>query len=76
MSQRGPGRAGTRAYGDRRQDFSRRAGAIARSHGGQSIEAKAGIAAPTTPAEFAAFIKKEIETWRAVVSATGTKPGN
>jgi len=42
----------------------------------KSIEAKAGIAAPTTPAEFAAFIKKEIETWRAVVSATGTKPGN
>jgi len=42
----------------------------------KSIEAKAGIAAPTTPIEFAAFIKKEIETWRAVVSATGTKPGN
>jgi tripartite-type tricarboxylate transporter receptor subunit TctC len=42
----------------------------------KSIEAKAGIAAPTTPAEFAAFIKKEIETWRAVVTATGTKPGN
>jgi tripartite-type tricarboxylate transporter receptor subunit TctC len=42
----------------------------------KSIEAKAGIPAPTTPAEFAAFIKKEIETWRAVVTATGTKPGN
>ena len=42
----------------------------------KSIEAKAGIAAPTTPAEFAAFIKKEMETWRAVVTATGTKPGN
>ena len=42
----------------------------------KSIEAKAGIAAPTTPTEFAAFIKKEIETWGAVVNATGTKPGN
>jgi tripartite-type tricarboxylate transporter receptor subunit TctC len=42
----------------------------------KSIEAKAGIAAPTTPAEFAAFIKKEMETWHAVVTATGTKPGN
>jgi len=42
----------------------------------KNIEAKAGIAASTTPTEFAAFIKKEIETWGAVVSATGTKPGN
>ena len=42
----------------------------------KSIEAKAGIAAPTTPIEFAGFIKKEIETWRAVVSATGIKFGN
>ena len=40
------------------------------------IEERAGIAAPGTPAEFAAFVKKEIETWGEVVRATGTTPGN
>ena len=37
---------------------------------------RAGIPAPGTPAEFSAFIAKEIETWGEVVRATGTKPGN
>ena len=40
------------------------------------IEERASIPAPGTPAEFSAFIAKEIETWGAVVKATGTKPGN
>ena len=40
------------------------------------IEERAGIAAPGTPAEFAAFVKKEIDTWGEVVRATGTTPGN
>ena len=40
------------------------------------IEERAGIAAPGTPAEFAAFVKMEIETWGEVVRATGTTPGN
>ena len=40
------------------------------------IEERAALAAPGTPAEFSAFIKKEIETWGEVVRATGTKPGN
>ena len=42
----------------------------------RQIEERAGIAAPGTPAEFSAFIAKEIETWGEVVKATGTKPGN
>ena len=41
----------------------------------RQIEARAGIPAPGTPAEFSAFIAKEIETWGEVVRATGTKPG-
>jgi tripartite-type tricarboxylate transporter receptor subunit TctC len=41
----------------------------------KKIEERAGIADPGTPAEFAAFVKKEIETWGEVVRATGTKPG-
>jgi tripartite-type tricarboxylate transporter receptor subunit TctC len=41
----------------------------------RQIEDKAGIPAPGTPAEFTAFIAKEIETWGEVVRATGTKPG-
>ena len=40
------------------------------------IEDRAAIPAAGTPAEFAAFIKKEIDTWGEVVRATGTKPGN
>lgn len=42
----------------------------------RQIEDRAGIPAPGTPAEFSAFIGKEIETWGEVVKATGTKPGN
>jgi tripartite-type tricarboxylate transporter receptor subunit TctC len=42
----------------------------------RQIEDRAGIPAPGTPAEFSAFIAKEIETWGEVVRATGTKPGN
>ena len=42
----------------------------------RQIEERAGIPAPGTPAEFSAFIAKEIETWGEVVKATGTKPGN
>ena len=40
------------------------------------IEDRAALAAPGTPAEFSAFIAKEMETWGGVVRATGTKPGN
>ncbi|HSI01645.1 MAG TPA: tripartite tricarboxylate transporter substrate binding protein [Reyranella sp.] len=39
------------------------------------VEERAGIPAPGTPAEFTAFIAREIETWGEVVRATGTKPG-
>ncbi len=39
------------------------------------IEERAAIPAPGTPAEFSAFVKKEIEIWGEVVRATGTKPG-
>jgi len=42
----------------------------------RQIEDRAGIPAPGRPAEFSAFIAKEIETWGEVVRATGTKPGN
>ena len=41
----------------------------------KQIEARAAMPAPGSPAQFAAFIKKEIETWGEVVRATGTKPG-
>jgi tripartite-type tricarboxylate transporter receptor subunit TctC len=37
------------------------------------VEEKSSIAAPGTPAEFSAFLKKEIETWATVVKATGTR---
>jgi tripartite-type tricarboxylate transporter receptor subunit TctC len=40
------------------------------------VEERAGIPAPGTPAEYSAFIAREIETWGEVVKATGTKPGN
>lgn len=33
------------------------------------------VPAPGTPIQFAEFIKNEIDTWGAVVKATGTKPG-
>jgi len=42
----------------------------------RQIEDRAGIPAPGTPADFSAFIGKEIETWGEVVRSTGTKPGN
>jgi tripartite-type tricarboxylate transporter receptor subunit TctC len=41
----------------------------------KQIEQRAAVPAPSTPIEFAEFIKKEIDTWGAVVKATGTKPG-
>jgi tripartite-type tricarboxylate transporter receptor subunit TctC len=41
----------------------------------RQIEERASIPAPGTPAEFVAFIAKEIATWAEVVAATGTKPG-
>lgn len=41
----------------------------------KQIEARAALPAPGGPAEFSAFIKKEIDTWGDVVRATGTKPG-
>lgn len=41
----------------------------------KQIEQRAALAAPGGPAEFSAFIKKEIDTWGEVVRATGTKPG-
>ena len=39
------------------------------------IEQRAALPAPGTPIQFAEFIKNEIDTWGAVVKATGTKPG-
>lgn len=41
----------------------------------KQIEQRAALPAPGTPIEFAEFIKNEIDTWGAVVKATGTKPG-
>jgi len=41
----------------------------------KKVEERGGILAPGTPAEFAAFVKSEIEIWGEVVRATGTKPG-
>jgi tripartite-type tricarboxylate transporter receptor subunit TctC len=42
----------------------------------RQFEERATLAAPMTPAEFAAFIAKDMATWAEVVKATGTKPGN
>ena len=42
----------------------------------RKFEERATLSAPTTTAEFAAFIAKDIATWAEVVKATGTKPGN
>jgi tripartite-type tricarboxylate transporter receptor subunit TctC len=39
------------------------------------FEERATLAAPMTPAEFGAFIAKDMATWAEVVKATGTKPG-
>ena len=41
----------------------------------RQFEERATLAAPMTPAEFAAFIEKDMKTWAEVVKATGTKPG-
>ena len=41
----------------------------------KQIEARAAMPAPGSPIQFAEFIKNEIDTWGAVVRATGTKPG-
>ena len=40
-----------------------------------SSRTRATLAAPAAPAEFAAFIAKDMATWAEVVNATGTKPG-
>jgi tripartite-type tricarboxylate transporter receptor subunit TctC len=37
---------------------------------------RATLADPLTPAQFGAFIAKDMATWAEVVRATGTKPGN
>jgi tripartite-type tricarboxylate transporter receptor subunit TctC len=42
----------------------------------RQFEERATLAAPTAPAEFSAFIAKDMATWAEVVKATGTKPGN
>jgi tripartite-type tricarboxylate transporter receptor subunit TctC len=41
----------------------------------RQFEERATLAAPTTPAEFADFMAKDMATWAEVVKATGTKPG-
>lgn len=41
----------------------------------KQYDERATLAAPTTPAEFAAFIEKDMAQWAEVVKATGTKPG-
>jgi tripartite-type tricarboxylate transporter receptor subunit TctC len=41
----------------------------------RQIEQRAAMPAPGSPIQFAEFIKKEMDTWGAVVRATGTKPG-
>lgn len=42
----------------------------------RQIEERASVADPGTPAEFSAFIAKDMATWAEVVKATGLKPGN
>ena len=42
----------------------------------RQFEERATVADPLTPAQFAAFIAKDMATWAEVVKATGTKPGN
>jgi tripartite-type tricarboxylate transporter receptor subunit TctC len=42
----------------------------------KQFEERATLADPMTPAEFAAFMAKDMATWAEVVKATGTKPGN
>jgi tripartite-type tricarboxylate transporter receptor subunit TctC len=40
------------------------------------IEERASVPDPDTPANFAAFIARDMATWAEVVKATGLKPGN
>jgi len=42
----------------------------------RQFEERATVADPLTPAQFGAFIAKDMATWAEVVKATGTKPGN
>ena len=42
----------------------------------RQFDERATLADPQTPAEFAAFMAKDITTWAEVVKATGTRPGN
>ena len=42
----------------------------------KQFEDRATLADPLTPAEFSAFMAKDMATWAEVVKATGTKPGN
>jgi len=42
----------------------------------RQFEERASVPTPMTPADFAAFIEKDMATWAEVVKATGTKPGN
>jgi tripartite-type tricarboxylate transporter receptor subunit TctC len=42
----------------------------------RQFEERATLPDPLTPAQFAAFMAKDIATWAEVVKATGTKPGN
>ena len=41
----------------------------------RQFEERAAVPMPSTPSDFAAFIKKDMATWAEVVKATGTKPG-
>jgi tripartite-type tricarboxylate transporter receptor subunit TctC len=42
----------------------------------QQFDDRATLADPLTPAQFGAFIAKDMVTWAEVVKATGLKPGN
>jgi tripartite-type tricarboxylate transporter receptor subunit TctC len=42
----------------------------------RQFEERATLPSPMTPAQFSAFITKDMATWAEVVKATGTKPGN
>jgi tripartite-type tricarboxylate transporter receptor subunit TctC len=42
----------------------------------RQFEERASVPTPMTPADFAAFIDKDMATWAEVVKATGAKPGN
>jgi tripartite-type tricarboxylate transporter receptor subunit TctC len=42
----------------------------------QQFDDRATLADPLTPAQFGAFIARDMATWAEVVKATGLKPGN